>query len=351
MHVVKIGLDADPNVATILDSIRGRGVSSVFVAGAPGFGKSSVLVAVLRELSLTTKPIAVWVSGGIIASEAHLVSVIARALERLDWSDRSLDYLCERLVEVQAPIVFLIDDFDTLVFKRERMAGSLAHVLARNPAHRVVASLRAGSRDRFMSSSHSFSATLKGRVISVTLQSLDYESAFELIRRRASRLATPVIKALIEAAGGHPAALVYLARLAELRQPDEGGIENLVAAASEFAGAVYAESWASLGPQQRAILRELSRHSTATAADIARAICLPASQVSAQVTRLISDGLARREEQRGHHSVAPLLAGWIERRAIRSGPAGGPKTKPGGRRSGRLPTRRRSKENVRTERR
>jgi len=320
MHVVTIPADADPNVATIVAALRGPNISSVFVAGAPGFGKSSVLVAALRQLQVTTKLTPVWVSGGSIASEAHLVSVITKALHRLEWANRSLGYLCDRLVEAQPPIVMAIDDFDTLVFKRERMAGTLGSILSRNPANRVVASLRAGVKDRFMSSSHPFLAALGDRAIAVTLQPLDYQSAVELIRRRTPRLSSQVTRALIAAAGGHPAALVYLARLAELRESDERSVESLVVTASEFAGAVYAESWASLGPQQRAILRELSTHSTATAADVARAINLPASQVSAQITRLIADGLARREEQRGHHSVAPLLARWIDRRAIRSAP-------------------------------
>jgi DNA-binding transcriptional ArsR family regulator len=125
---------------------------------------------------------------------------------------------------------------------------------------------------------------------------------------------------VIREAGGHPAAIVFLSRLLTLHQAATPKVASLLDQAAEFAGAVYAEPWAMLGPQQRAILWHLaSSRVSASAAEIASALCLPASQVSAQLTRLSSAGLLSGSRQRGRHAVAPLLARWIARRAVRDG--------------------------------
>src|SRR5690606_9316082 len=88
--------------------------------------------------------------------------------------------------------------------------------------------------------------------------------------------------------------------------------------AAEFAGAVYAEPWASLGPQQRAILSRFEGDAAPiSTSDLADATDLPASQVSSQLTRLVSDGLVRRTAYRGRFSIAPLLAKWISLRVAR----------------------------------
>ena len=95
-------------------------------------------------------------------------------------------------------------------------------------------------------------------------------------------------------------------------------MSELLDRAAEFAGAVYAEAWATLGPQQRAILWHLARAEAPVAAvEISPALALPVSQISAQLTRLVLSGLLSPASQRGRYTVAPLLARWIERRATR----------------------------------
>jgi len=59
------------------------------------------------------------------------------------------------------------------------------------------------------------------------------------------------------------------------------------------------------------------RRTPASASEVASGIALPASHVSAQLTRLSADGLVRRTGVRGQFTVAPLLSGWIGRRAAR----------------------------------
>ncbi len=60
------------------------------------------------------------------------------------------------------------------------------------------------------------------------------------------------------------------------RRGPRPAVEALLNRASEFAEAVYAESWAALGPQQRAILWALAIAAAATsAAEIAERIALP----------------------------------------------------------------------------
>jgi DNA-binding transcriptional ArsR family regulator len=215
-------------------------------------------------------------------------------------------------------VVLTIDDFDALVFKREGLSTAIGEALAVHPSIKLLGACHPSACDRFLSASHPFNVSARARVSAIAIPSMDSEAAMKLIRRRVPRLSVAGARRVIREAGGHPAALVFLARLAELGRPrDATDLSRMLRNASEFAGTVYSESWASLGPQQRAILWELSARSTASAADIARAICLPSSHVSAQITRLLAEGLVHRDLRRGHFGVAPLLAGWIARRAVR----------------------------------
>lgn len=319
MHVARPSspLAGDTAIDAIIAAALDR--KAVLVAGAPGFGKSSVLAAASRQLRVKEKTRTIWLSGGIIASEAHLVALLAESVGRPEWSGLPLSGLCNHLSKGTSPLTLAIDDFDALVFKREPLSVTIGGMFSRHPFMRLIGTGLPAACERLVNPAHPFFLASGGRVNTITLQPMNSQTALALIRRRVPRLAFGSAREVIQAAGGHPAALVFLARLAELRPPGEqSDLRRLFERAAEFAGAVYSESWASLGPQQRAVLWELSVRSTATAAEVATAIHLPASHVSAQISRLVADGLVRREEQRGQYSVAPLLAGWVARRAARN---------------------------------
>jgi DNA-binding transcriptional ArsR family regulator len=328
------GRDGDSLVTQIADAIarpavRGR-AGNVFIAGPPGFGKTSLLAAATALVGRRLGVAVAWVSGGVVASDGHFTRLLASTAEGTDIDGQT-----------QPSGVLAIDDIDVLVFKRERIAERIARLLA-SDSIRVLATCHPAAADRFSTTGHPFADAIYqtgDRVHVMTIDALDDESARALIRRRAPRLSDTAAQAIIAAAGGHPAALVFLSRLADLRTSDTGnhtgavardgyvnslaegeaqGIGALIDWAAEFAGAVYAESWAGLGPQQRAILWQLGKAGApATASDIAEAIDLPASHVSAQITRLGADGLVRRTTVRGQFTLAPLLARWIARRAAR----------------------------------
>jgi DNA-binding transcriptional ArsR family regulator len=342
------------------------GARAALIVGPPGFGKSSVLAAAADLTARRAGARVLSISGSIVASEGHLARLLSRVARPADvphevgtrealrgapagtWSnpatasttDRaehgagSLDVTCAALAASATPILVAIDDIDALVFKRERVTERLVEVVA-SPAVRLIASCLPAAAERFLGSGHPFAAALAvrgGRVTSVALAALEDEQARTLVRRRAPRLSEAVTAMVVAAGGGHPAALVFLSRLAELRgataarqhagaasPQDATRLAKLFDRAAEFAGAVYAEPWAALGPQQRAVLWQLSAApGPTTAAEVAAAIDLPPSHVSAQLTRLVADGLVRRTGVRGQFVVAPLLASWIARRAARA---------------------------------
>lgn len=356
MDVVGSILPGDPVVARITEALASSASDRAavgLVVGAPGFGKSSVLAAAASAIARRTRRVVIWVSGAVVASEGHLARLLASALAPVPTSSAgtapleesvSLETALRRLTRAPQRILLAIDDFDALVFKRERVAEQLGHAVASGDEVQLLASCHPAARDRLTAATHPFAAAVGGPIICVTITPLDPAAASSLIRRRTPSLSTAATRRVIAAAGGHPAALVYLSRLLGLRAQQnapaasDGAGECRVGGtgddrpdaprgffndAAEFAGAVYAESWAALGPQQRAILWQLGMSTTpASAADIAHAIELPASHVSAQLTRLVAEGLVRRTEPRGHFDVAPLLAQWIARRAARGGPRG-----------------------------
>jgi hypothetical protein len=292
---------------------------AVLIAGPPGFGKTSVLEAAVEGASHRAGGTVVWISGGIVASEGHLASLLSAVLGDADTGS-SIELICRRLASTPMRRILLsIDDIDALVFKRENVAKALVSIISAGPAVRLIATCHPAASERLSSPTHPLVRALRGRIETIALTPFDDQAARDLIHRRAPRLSPRTASVIIAEAGGYPAALVFLGRLAELIEYAGGACSaEWIDSAAEFAGAVYAEPWASLGPQQRAILWRLSSNGApTTAADIAQAISLPASHVSAQLTRLIADGLIWRTQERGHYSVAPLLARWIARRVTR----------------------------------
>jgi hypothetical protein len=319
---------SDPIVDEIAEAMA-AGKRAVLIAGAPGVGKTSVLTAAAERIGLEAGRKILWVNGGIVASEGHLVRLLSEIIDSDDSHESpsavavALEALFYRLAEdLVRPVLLAVDDFDLLVFKREHMGSIIGKALAAGTAVRLLATCQPATRDRLVTT-HAFARCLVGEVATVTIGTFDTSAARELVRRRAPRLSTEECAAVIAESGGHPAALVYLARLAELslgakQHSDPAVLNDLFERAAEFAGSVYAEPWAALGPQQRAILWRLgSMAAPKTAAQIAASLSLPAPQVSAQLTRLVDEGLVQRATARAHFSVAPLLARWIARRAVR----------------------------------
>lgn len=301
----------DPVLASIEEAFR-DGRTVVLVTGAPGMGKSSVIGAVARALrqDLGTA----WISGEVIASEEHTAVLLATALGVDHTPGEQLESVCRRFE--RSSVLLVVDDLDALVFKREQIARALADLVEGDSGVRILASCHPGAVDRLTGPGTPFGSVPSGPAV-VGLGYLDNDSAQRLVRRRAGRLAEPLIERVIEWGGGHPAALVFLSRLAEVSTVTD--MDEFFERAAEFAGAVYAEAWASLGPQQRAILWRLATAGgTAATAEIADDIRLPASHVGAQLSRLVMDGMAKRTGERGRYAVTPLLARWIERRAIRA---------------------------------
>lgn len=325
------------------------GAQAVLIVGPPGFGKSSVLAAARDLTARRIGAQVVAISGSVVASEGHLAKLLARAAPAADqdhpqpatWAQpltvgvsQSLDLICKGLAVAKTPILLSIDDVDGLVFKRERMLSRLVDLVTAPPV-RLIATCLPAAAERFLADQSPFARELAARgarVTSVTLAALDDEQARALVQRRAPGLSGAVTALVVGAAGGHPAALVFLSRVAELWSTpgarggftstnaghNEYRLAKLFDRAAEFAGAVYAEPWTALGPQQRAVLWQLSARGATTAADVAAGVDLPPSHVSAQLTRLVADGLVRRTDVRGQFVVAPLLARWITKRAAKA---------------------------------
>jgi DNA-binding transcriptional ArsR family regulator len=128
---------------------------------------------------------------------------------------------------------------------------------------------------------------------------LNETAAEQLIQLRAPKLSAAARAFVVHQAGGHPGAIVFVSRIIEslLKNRERFDATLALASAIEFAGAVYAEPWNALGPQQRAILWHLSGVSSeaTSVTHIARALVLQSSHVSAQLARLVDEGLIRRD--------------------------------------------------------
>jgi hypothetical protein len=311
-----------PGSDLILDSLRSAGQSPhrlLFISAPPGFGKSSTLRAAGQMLESDLSRPLVWISGGIIAGTSHFVRSLAAELGEKRLAHLPLPELISEIASNRSRFILAVDDLDSLIFKREEIADSLATLITVSPEVRVLGSGNASAAERVVGTTGTLGRTIPDKVFVVGLRPLDDASAVRLIRRRAPRIGTGIAKQVIAAAGGHPAALVFLARLAQLNLDEaKANFTGFLEVASEFAGAVYAESWTSLGPQQRALLWQLSDGIAKTAADVADATGLPSSHVSSQFTRLLAEGLVGRGSERGQFKLAPLLSAWIVRRAARS---------------------------------
>lgn len=301
---------------SLLDALLVPSAAAVLLTGAPGMGKSSVLSSAAQKAKKSLRCEMIWIDGGVVASEGHLATLLASAIST--QPPASLEAVIEQITSSEHEAVLLvIDNLDLLVFKRERVTRSLAAFLE-SGLGRVLASCHPAAVDRLVSDKGPFAA-VTGRTSTFTLVPLADDEAKDLVLRRAPRLPTDIASTVIAAAGGHPAALVFLSRMAEVGVGSELETEAFFERAAEFAGAVYAESWAQLGPQQRAILNQISRAGgSASMAEVAQALALTPSHVGAQVSRLVTDGLVLRPAIRGRYEIPLLLARWIERRAVRA---------------------------------
>jgi hypothetical protein len=325
MHVALYEGAVDGPLQLATRILIGAGTDVPLIAGAPGMGKTSILAAAAEEAAESARHALVWVAGSAVASEGHLARLLWDYIPDSDGqSDQSdLALALDRLTQHTA-VLLAVDDLDVLTYKRERTAELIGR-WARKRSCRLAGSCSASSVARLTHYGTPLVSALGRSPVVVPIDLLDEEAASALVQRRAPSLNRSQVEAVVRAAAGHPAALVFLSRIVSLEaktyRPDEGEQpDEAVLKAAEFAGAAYAEPWASLGPQQRAILWQLARHSPATAAEIARALALPASHISAQLTRLVADALVQRLAGRGGYAVAPLLAEWISRRAARGLP-------------------------------
>jgi DNA-binding transcriptional ArsR family regulator len=302
---------------SLLDALLAPSAAAVLLAGAPGMGKSSVLSSAAQKAKNSLRWETIWIDGGVVASEGHLAALLASAIST-SQQVASLEAVIEEMTSSDREATLLvIDNLDWLVFKRERVTRALA-VFLESDSGRVLASCHPAAADRLAGGKGPFAA-VTGRTSTFTLMPLADDEAEDLVLRRAPRLPAGIAKTVIAAAGGHPAALVFLSRMAEVGVGSELETEDFFERAAEFAGAVYAESWAQIGPQQRAILYQISRAGgSASMAEIAQALTLPPSHVGAQISRLVMDGLVLRPAIRGRYEIPLLLARWIERRAARA---------------------------------
>lgn len=127
----------------------------------------------------------------------------------------------------------------------------------------------------------------------------------------------------VEEAGGHPAELVIVPRLARLYARDSSRwksvhTEFLSSQAGELAESIYPETWALFGSQQEAFLWDSrTAPKPLSAGALAEAIAPQPSQVSAQIRHLVDEGLLSAAARRAHFIAAPLLARWSAVRAAR----------------------------------
>jgi hypothetical protein len=291
-------------------------------------GKTSFLEACIRTVG--EKDRVVFISGSVLASEGHFVSVLQASIkrasiERRDWRSGLRAFLTRGPDE---RLVLAIDDFDQLAYKRDELTRILAEAASQPNATLLLLTGARSTVDRIVGPGRPFASLLT----TLTIEPLDEQAAKRLIQLRAATLPEAARAFVVRETGGHPGAIVFVSRIVEslLKDGDRFDAIRALASATEFAGAVYAEPWSALGPQQRAILWHLSsvRSEAASVTHIARALVLQPSHVSAQLARLVDEGLIRRDG-RGAYAIAPLLASWIVARGARASMMMDPANQPG----------------------
>lgn len=293
----------------------------VLITGPPAFGRSALLASLFRT-AVGPRGAGLWVDGSSVANEDHLVAQLTGCMRpgrallkswRAEW-DRLIEDVRAWSAEDggQRTVVLAIDDLDDLVFKRAELAIRLSRALAAVPQIRLIGSSGLAGHRRVLRKGEPLHGLFQVKV----LGRLTEDESFALLERRFPGLPSEVADWISEASGGHPAAVVYLGRMASMSLPSSP--EGLLESAATMAGAVYAEPWATLGPQQRAILTELARQSARPCASphLASALALQQSHLNAQLSRLVDEGLVWRPS-RGHYQISALLSRWIVRRAVR----------------------------------
>lgn len=319
MHVAGV---SSRGTDTVDEVVAGLTVASVvLISGPPGFGKSSVLASAVSRLEARGCEVQ-WIPGRVVASEGHFWRLLGFSEGNSAAGTRSL------LGRYSArPLVLAVDDLDALLFKREHLAAEFGSTIQEAAGSvLLLATCHASAAVRLMTASP-LSRVLVRAVKTVPLRPYSDEEARSLVERRAPALGSAFRDLIVAESGGHPAALVFLARLAEMQTAlrSSAGVEAFLDRAAELAGAVYSEPWALLGPQQRAILWVLGcRRMALTAGQIADALLLTPSHASAQVKRLVDEGLVHRSAERAHFQVPSLLSRWISRRAARERETSGP---------------------------
>jgi hypothetical protein len=305
--------------------LAGDHAPSLLVVGASGMGKTSVLASAFRLLDGRPNVQRIWIGGSVVASEGQFFRSFAGEAGlpvpfHRDWRDAAdavFETLRISMEETHSSFALFVDDFDLLAFKRESLVEALAAQHARLPRLVVLASAARGAVDRILGHRRPFAKRL--RLLSLSL--LSHREAQQLVQIRAPTLPLPLVHFIVRQAGGHPAALVFLSRLAELfvRAGNQDDTDGIIQRGAELAGSVYAEAWSGLGPQQRAILWHVSTapEATQSVTQLSHSLCLLPSHVSAQLTRLRDEGLVVRRQVRGQYRVPPLLARWILERAVR----------------------------------
>ena len=290
------------------------------VVGASGMGKTAVLTSGVKRAAARLSASIVFVPGGMVASEGHLVALLTgRRPERAHLTDSTLSAAIDARVaaEKRRCLILAIDDFDILLYKRQHLAEALAQALGQTRL-RLAASAGTDAQGRIAGRNRPLSQVPNVTIHTLVLSTLAPAAARRLAIRRNSILSPSIVDRIVDLAGGHPAAIVFLSRLLRAVSETDGSWQeaahSLLTGAAEFAGSVYSGPWASLGPQQRAIIAALAAHQAPVgAAQLAGTLVLSPSHISAQLTRLRAEGLLV-QAARGRFAVSPLLAQWIGRR-------------------------------------
>jgi len=294
----------------------------ILISSPPGLGKTALLSAVADTGGDSPERRIAWVSGSVVASEGHFAAILAKALDVLRepgrWEDRVRAIFSEVRSRYSERVVVILDDLDQLVFKRENLLSLLAEEFKRSTNVLLIATAKPMSVARLTTAGHSFESALTV----IQLRLLGREAGIELIHLRSPDVPPDLAEELYDRAGGHPAALVFLARLVTLSHAFGAGrnLRGVWDRAAEFAGTVYAQQWYALGPQQRSILREIAASPGAESSptELSGALLLQPSHVGAQLKRLENEALVERGDRRGRYRLAPLLAQWITERAVRT---------------------------------
>lgn len=295
----------------------------VLISSPPGLGKTALLSAVAETRDASGSRLVAWISGSVLASEGHFATVLAEemgtpCLPHGTWQDR-VRRIFSAVRECSGQrFVMILDDLDQLVFKREDLLRLLAAEFDRSTNVLLVATAKPMAVSRLTATGRPF----QGRLVVTPLRLLSPSAAVDLVRLRARDVPPEIAQELYNRAGGHPAALVFLARFMTLAHGFGAGgiVRGAWEGAAEFAGAVYAQQWYALGPQQRAILWEIAVSPTGESSptELSGRLLLQPSHVGAQLKRLENEALLERGARRGRYRIAPLLARWITERAVRT---------------------------------